>query len=227
MGNIHVSRSLDQDQRIFRYLSFYDLIELLTFSQISFTGAEPMQQRAPVHARLAHQSWMLLDQEEAIDWHAPDMSQPRLCIVSSIRDLSASLFTSENTSVFIEQTCRVVHDSIQSKLWQAKAVPMLQDNTVSVIVSSADDSPDAGRRRGTMRLLVDLRTLLMGVIVSPDASIRFLELTAKLVQQTTCAFVSRATRPMEQDSAGDFNGQAVQRPAYYPYATEDAAQFAT
>lgn len=233
MGNVHVSRSLDQDQRIFRYLSFYDLIELLTFSQIAFTCADPQQQRAaflrakkePAFESLAHQSWTLLDHEESIDWYAPDMSQPRICIVSSIRALSESLFTNDTTNVFIEQTYRVIQDSSQSPLWQTRTMPIFQDDTVSIIVSSSSDTQPMNPRPGCLRLLVDLRTLLAGVIVSPDAPIRFVELTSRLVQQTTCAFVSRANRPKESDNARGPHGQTL---AYPPsaYATEEAAQFA-
>jgi hypothetical protein len=63
---------------------------------------------------------------------------------------------------------------------------------------------------------VNLNALLLGVIVSPDASIRFLELTSKLVQQATNAFVSRASRPLETG----FRGAGQQSPAY-PHATEE------
>jgi len=236
MGNIHVGRDLDRDQRIFRYVGFYDLIELLTFSQISFACAESRppaaatanEETAPSPAiRLAHQSWTLLHREDAIAWHAPDMSQPRICIVSSIGALAESLFTNDTTNVFIERTCRVVQGPAQAPFRQSPAPPVLQDGTVSVIVSAEGDAACAGPRPGSLRLLADLKALLLGVIVSPDASIRFVELTSKLVQHATNAFVSRASLTEGDDYPGSPHGPTVQYPAYpYPMeAAEKAARF--
>lgn len=233
MENVHVGRGLDQDQRIFRYLSFYDLIELLTFSQISFACTEsrphepvsPDEEEAvsPDATSLAHQGWTLLHQEGGIDWHAPDMSQPRICLVSSVGALSQALFTSETTNVFIERTYRAVQGPSHAPARLAAALPLLQDDTVSVIVSFRDDAAHPSQRRGSLRLLVDLKTLLLGVIVSPDASIRFLELTSKLVQQATSAFVSRASPSSEAHHARGFRTAGRQYPAY-PHAIEQTAR---
>lgn len=266
MGNIHVSRSLDQDQRIFRFISFYDLIDLLTFSQISFSSFDRMQnglQHQPVERKknslrnvasktncdqtgvsesdkqskdssqtepalgyVMHQSGNLLEQEDSIDWHARDMSQPRICIFSNIRALSESFFTDEATEVFIDRTYRVTQSSTSSKLLRARALTVLQDDKVSVFVSSAGGPMHISRQQNGMRLLVDLKTLLIGVIVSPDASIRFVELTSKLVQRTTCAFVSRANRPKEQRCARGLCSLSAQYPTY-SCTTENAAKLTT
>ncbi|HUG56982.1 MAG TPA: hypothetical protein VL002_01960 [Candidimonas sp.] len=220
MGKIHVSRSLKHGQKIFRYVSFYDLIELLTFSQISFISSAAAQRKAPLNKAkkrsesleridiqeepairsIAYQSWALLDEEEAIDWYAADISQPRICIISSVGALSESLFMNDSTNVFIERTYHAIQDPTPSRRLLTETLPRLDNDTVSVIVSSTHDAKHTSQTRSNMRLLVDLKTLLAGVIVSPDASIRFLELAAKLVQQTTCAFVSRARRPSFQTS---------------------------
>jgi hypothetical protein len=204
MGNIHVGRSLDRDQQIYRFISFYDLIDLLTFSQISFTSSDSLQHVVSHRAgpaplgRIAHQAWTLLNQEDVIDWYSPGMFEPRICVISSIRALSDALFTDEATNVLIERTYRAIAEHMQSTLLRTDAAPVLNDETVSVIVSSACSAIQTNGRPSRMRLLVDLKTLLIGVIVSPDASIRFLELVSKLAQQTTSAFVSRANWPTEQ-----------------------------
>lgn len=219
MENIHVGRGLDQDQQIYRYLSFYDLIELLTFSQISFTWMDPRlpeSSSAEQATGLAHQTWTLLDQEDAVDWHTADMSQPRICIISSIGALSAALLTNRTTNVYVERSYRILQGPSHAPFRLAAALPLLQDGTVSVIVDFNDDAVASSRRRGNLRMLVDLNALLLGVIVSPDASIRFLELTSKLVQQATNAFVSRASRPLETG----LRGAGQQYPAY-PHATEE------
>lgn len=248
MGNIRVGHGLDRDQRIFRFISFYDFIDLLTFSQISFSGSETLQLRHPLHAPrkqgssfrtipsvaardqgaatvlnhdfsvkevplgiIAHQAWTLLDREDLINWHAPDMSRPRICIISSIRALSESLFTDDSTNVFIERPYRVLQDFTASDALHTLSATMLHDNTVSLIVNSAKDRPHPNRQPASLRLLVDLKTLLAGVLVSPDASIRFLELASKLVQQTTLAFVSRARRPNDVCRKSAHRGISIQQ----------------
>lgn len=258
MGNIHVSPGLNPDQRIFRPVTFYDLIDLMTFSQITFgrsdqmrlggrhtpalkkiganahslnhTDASALSKKArrqvqkasePEPTSIMLQSWALLDHEDAIDWNLDNMPESTIYLVSSVGALSVSLFPDNETDIFIEQTRRVIHlpGSLASEqaalipetndtsahgslpLAQAAVLPILEDDTVSVIVNTANSIALDGPQRSHIRLLVDLGTLLTGVIVYPGASIRFVELISQIVQRTTHAFVSRANHPAESHFA--------------------------
>lgn len=135
-------------------------------------------------------------------------------LVSSIRALSMSLFPDNGINIFIEQTRRVIHlpgsltapqtgtgTQIASLAKHAAALPILEDDTVSVIVNTfngaAQDRSPPGSPPTQLRLLADLSTLLTGVIIYPGASIRFVELVSQIVQRTTNAFVSRACQPLD------------------------------
>src|SRR3546814_18329276 len=125
-----------------------------------------------------------------------------------------SLFPDNGINIFIEQTRRVIHlpgsltapqtgtgTQIASLAKHAAALPILEDDTVSVIVNTfngaAQDRSPPGSPPTQLRLLVDLSTLLTGVIIYPGASIRFVELVSQLVQRTTNAFVPRARQPFD------------------------------
>src|SRR5690606_13106030 len=111
-----------------------------------------------------------------------------------------SLFPGEDTEVLIERTCHVVHFAGQAKSTGPKALPLYEDETLSVIVNGTGPDPCSSPSPAITRLLVDLRTFLTGVIISPAASIRYVELVAQIVQRSTHAFVTRASAPMDSDS---------------------------
>ena len=201
MGNIHISPGLDPNQCIFRPISFYDLIELITFSQMTFAQSGK--------AGVMHQSWNLLNHENSLDWSQNTLSAASLYLVSSVDALSTSLFPDQAINVFIEQTRRVVHfpgyiSQVQTDYSPASQTshpelptiaPALEDQTVSVIVNATNHINTS--TASPIRLLVDLGKLLTGVIVYPDAPLRFVELVSQLVQRTTRAFVSRAGMPYD------------------------------
>src|SRR5690606_12250608 len=96
MGNMHVSQGLDPNQRIFKPVSFYDLIELMTFSQITFgrldhirLESQPSTAAQPTKAvHIMHQTWGLLEHENTIDWDQSGTSEPALYLISSVGALS-------------------------------------------------------------------------------------------------------------------------------------------
>lgn len=209
MGDVHINPGLDQDKRIFRTVSFYDLIDLMTFSQMTFGRADPFRlgiQHYPHReaigcpddaASLRFQSWAMLGHEHAIDWWPDEPAEPSIYLISSVSALSASLIPGEGTKVFIEQTCRVIPLPGASRPEESTVLPLLEDETLLVIVNDAGNACQGDPRHNPMRLLVDLRTLLLGVVVSPKASIRFVELISQIVQRTTHAYVSRASRAID------------------------------
>lgn len=228
---IHINSNLDQDQRICRQVSFYDLVELMTFGRLSFsqscglrltsltlpskgkemiTGISSKRGRtastaatmhsSPASAAIAYQSWTLLEQDHAIDWGYDDASAPTIHIVSTIRALAESLLVGKNSEVFIDRTSRVVPSPEQLRSGRGTAVPTFDDGTLTVTLWPQTSSSE--NQQSVLRLSVDLKTLLAGVLVSPKAPTRFVELISNLVQRNTGAKVTRASWPMEAVSAG-------------------------
>src|SRR5690606_20185537 len=183
MGNIHVSPGLEPDQRICKPVSFYDLFDLMTFSQITFGRSDQMRHGRRQPPALKHISWALLDHENAIDWDQVGAPDSTLYLVSSIRALSMSLLADIGITIFISQTRRRVHlpdgltapptgagTQVASLAKQAAALPLLEDDTVSVIVDTPNGALQDASPPTQLRLLVDLGTLLTGVIIYPGAS---------------------------------------------------------
>ncbi|MGB3291228.1 MAG: hypothetical protein WBA83_18315 [Burkholderiaceae bacterium] len=208
MENVYVSRSLAPDQRIVRPVSFYELIELMTFSQIIFGLPDQMRPGSRQTPALKHLSWVLLDDGSAIDWGHAGTPESTLYLVSSVKALSMSLLPDQKANIFIEPMRRVaqlpdnwaapsIHTNARNTTPARRAAPLpvLEDNTVSIIVNTSNDDSQVDQQPGQFRLLVDLDTLLLGVIVYPGASTRYMELIAQIVQRTTRAFVARASDP--------------------------------
>lgn len=229
--NVHVSPSLDQDQRIYRAISFFDLVELMTYGELPFNqsarirlaslrsrmteryvadmaasrlpvaqGGTPLQTSA-ASATVVYQSWSLAEHGHSIDWACDDASAPSIHVVSTIHALAESLFVSEDTEAFIDRTSRFIDAPEQSHSEYSAAVPIFDDSTLTVTLwprrhaISRDHHP-------MMRLPIDLRTLLKGVLVSPKAPTRFVQLVSNLVHRISHANVSRANSLMESTPRG-------------------------
>src|SRR3546814_9494228 len=95
MGNIHVSPGLEPDQRIYKPVSFYDLIDLMTFSQITFGRSDQMRFGSRQSPTLKHISWALLDHEHAIDWNQV-RSEEHTSELQSLMRLSYAVFCLKN-----------------------------------------------------------------------------------------------------------------------------------
>lgn len=191
--SIHVSPSLDQNQQICRPISFYDLVELMTFGRLFF---DQSSRGRLASTRVAYQSWILLEHEHAIDWGGDDASAPSIHIVSTIRALTESLFVGEGLEVVIDRTSHCVRAPMQRRSTDSCAVPILDDGTLAVTL--LPHSSDVGTdQRLVPRLPIELNTLLTSVLVSPRAPTRFVELISGLVQRICHARVARAGLSLE------------------------------
>lgn len=207
MGNIHINQSLDPDRRIFQYLSFYELVDLLKFNQTFFMRADYPQRQDLFSKdvvpdfetnRITLQSWSLAADDVLTEWEAQHSLHPGVCIVSSIRALSQSLFTDDATRIYIE----LAHPAMrtQDAFWctslrrrRTKALPRTQSDALHAIAISKRSHAPANLSPAGMHLLVDLRTLLAEVVIPPRAPARFMELVTKLVQESTWITVTRAS----------------------------------
>lgn len=231
--SIHVGSNLNHDQRICRRVSFYDLVELMTFGRLFFDQSarvrpeslRPSISNDKVKIRAAacemsnlpsvtagqvrafstsvvYQSWSLLEHEDSIDWGGDDASAPSIHIVSTIRALAASLFVGDELEVFIERASRFVHVPKQLRSTHSIAVPIVEDGTLTVTLWPRNCF--AGRdHRLALRLPIDLSRLFTGVLVSPRAPSRFVELVSDLVRRTSHAKVVRAGLSFRAQSVGD------------------------
>ncbi|WP_459616602.1 hypothetical protein [Bordetella sp. 2513F-2] len=183
MSRVRAGEGLKQEWKIFRHMSFHDLVDLLAFGQLSFTGAHPRWHdgllggpsectpRRPGDV-VAVQSWSLLPPGGPPDWNETDLSRPHVCVVSSLGALAGALVAAD-----VDVHIRRLADTRPSRL--------------QVIACAAPRAGAAGSDH-SLRLQVDLGTLLQGVAVSSGAPGRFMDLVARLVQANTPAQVMRA-----------------------------------
>lgn len=163
---------------------------------------------APQHPRhnlsvdaITLQSWALFNTDSPALWNDTGKLHPRVCIVSSIRALSESLFIDEATSIFIEQAgdSRVAHAAPAAESacdQQALALPGINpDSLCAIAITKRADTHASLTPIGTY-LRVDLGTLLSGVIVPHHASQRYMDLITKLVQESVWVTVTRASPPV-------------------------------
>ena len=220
--SILVSPSLDQDQRICKSISFYDLVELMTYGRLTFnpsasirfaslrspgmtaTSMSSLQngksiQASSVSSAIGYQSWDLLEHELSIDWGDDDASASSIYIVSTIHALSESLFLSEDMEAFIGRTSRFAGAPVQRRSMRCAVVPIFDDDTLTVTLWSRNHAVDVDQN-SALRLPVDLRTLLTSVFVSPRAPTRFFELVSNLVQRISRARVSHANWSVTSDA---------------------------
>jgi len=224
--SIHVSSNLDQAQRICRKMSFYDLVELMTFgklafdqpSRILFSSSHPnlrdtkrsaaaasdrsilqgrsLTQTSSTSDAVVYQSWALLEHAQSIDWGYDDASAPSVYIVSTIHALAESLLVSEDMKVFIDRTSRFVLSPVQQQAARSEPMPVFDDGTLTVTLWPQTSTVGPNENLA-LRLPVDLKTLLVSVLVSSKAPTRFVELVSDVVQRVTRAKVCRASESLE------------------------------
>lgn len=207
MGSIHINRSLDPGRKIFKYLSFYELVELLKFNQAFFMQADHPQCEELFSKDIVPdfetksitlQSWSLAADDALTEWRAGHSPHPGVCIVSTVRALSQSLFTDDATRIYIEFARPPART--EEKAWRAsptrrrtKTLPYTQSEGLHAIAISRRSHAPASLSPAGMHLLVDLRSLLSEVVIPARAPARFVKLVTKLVQESTWVTVTRAS----------------------------------
>ena len=218
--NVHVSPSLDQDQRICKPISFYDLVELVTYGRLSFNPSAGI--------RFASVRSAIINKKETADMTATSMST--LQNGASIQASSASsaigyqswdLLEHEfsidwdgddasTPTIYILSTIQALSESLflsqdmeafvnRTSRFAGAAVQRRSTRSTAVPICGEDrltvtlwsrSHPVASGQHSVSRLPVDLRTLLTSVLVSPRAPTRFFELVSDIVQRISRARVS-------------------------------------
>lgn len=196
--SIRVSSTLDHGQRICRKMSFYDLVELMTFGKLVFaTPPRPLlatscsMRASLMPAPDVDRSWKLLDDETAIDWD-DDVSMPAVYVISTVRALAESLLICEDMEVSIDRTVALSLSSMRYESVRTTHRSVRDDGTLTVALRSTTGRVTTECQHSPRRLPVDLRMLLASVLISPKASARFVDLVSDVVQRVTRATVSRA-----------------------------------
>ena len=207
MESIHINRSLDPGRKIFKYLSFYELVDLLKFNQAFFMRADHPQREGLFSKDIVPdfetksitlQSWSLAADDALTEWRTEHSAHPGVCIVSTIRALSQSLFTDDATRVYIELARPPARAGekpwrASSKRWRMEAMPHTQSGGLHAIAISRRSHAPASLSPAGIHLLVDLGSLLSEVVIPSRAPARFMELVTKLVQESAWATVTRAS----------------------------------
>lgn len=228
--SIHVSPNLDQDQRICKPISFYDLVELVTYGRLSFNPSAGI--------RFASVRSAIINKKETADMTATSMST--LQNGASIQASSASSaigyqswdllehefsidWGSDGASaptIYIVSTIHALSESlflsaeteafVSRTSGFASAPAQRQSTHSSVVPIFGDDTATvtlcsrnhaADRdQHAALRLPVDLRTLLTNVLISPRAPAHFFDLVSNLVQRVSRARVSHANWSIMSDT---------------------------
>lgn len=215
MQQLRVSRKLSREQLVYRCLSFYELMDMLTFSQLGLPYLDEQQRTRVLNAaawRAAHlpkgagrgrargaqtqeapsappseaesvrpfawQSWRL-DAESSLDaWRRAYGNHAQgVCLVSSVEALGTAIFPAAGTSL-----C----------LLHARELDGSSAEPGAHLVASAGPELAAYREGlSQLRLRVDVGGLLQALLVPVDASPRFLDLVAKVVQDRVWVPVER------------------------------------
>ncbi|MFA4913330.1 MAG: hypothetical protein EON54_27980 [Alcaligenaceae bacterium] len=220
--SIHVSPSLNQDQRIYKAISFFDLVELMTYGELPFNQSAQIRLaslRAPVQERYlgydtTRRDIAIAQGEAEIQTRAASttvvyqswfLAEHEHAIDWACDDASAP-------SIHIVSTIHALADSlVVSEDMEAFIdrtsrfidAPYQGHSTRAASVPVFDDSTLtvtlwprrhalARDHHPMLRLPIDLRTLLTSVLVSPKAPTRFVELVSNLVHRHSHADVSRA-----------------------------------
>lgn len=220
---IHVNADLNQDQLIYKSISFYDLVELMTFGRLSFQPSPDPLRSSPSRPGA--------NQRVAFDTTAVETSKYRKEIGSGPDAASTGVAHQSWTLFEHERAIDWTHDDTSEPAIHiissvhALADSLLVGDDVEVFIdptshvacaptrrpsarANAVPIPDHGTLTVTLcsrsrametdrylvpRLPLDLKTMLTRVIVSPKAPARFVELVSDLVQRISHATVSRAS----------------------------------
>lgn len=206
MQDVDVSPDLDRGLGIFRRVSFYELMEILTFSRLPF---EPAAGRRG--ADVVDLSWRFLDGAGRLRAVPRKRGEPWICLVSTVDSLAASLFTQGDMAVRMESAGRAA-----AALEQAAPACQARPGALAVVLSAADEAGGTAPRGHGVRLLVDLGTMLSGVLVSPAAPASFVGLVGEIVQRNTGAWVSRGPLRKAADAGLRARGPGAREPAFMP-----------
>lgn len=220
--HIHVSPSLDQNQQICRRISFYDLVELLTFGRLFFDRSAGIRPGASLSS-IPHHPMMPGMATSRLPGPAGDIALRTPAAPARVAYQTWTLLTHEHamdwgsddtaaSAIHIVSTIGALADA----LFVSKGCDVLIEQTSRVACAPAQlhapdaavvpildddtlavtvwprDDMTASDPRLALRLPVDLNMLLMLVLVSPRASSRFVELVSGLVQRICYARVARA-----------------------------------
>lgn len=219
---IHVSPSLDPNQQICRRISFYDLVELLTFGRLFFdrsAGILPGASLPAIHldgmmpgmaaSRLpgpgrgnAIQAPTAPARVAYQTWtllaheHAMDWGSDDTA-ASAIHIVST--IDALANALFVSKGCEVriaptARFACAPGQLQSRdaAAAPILDDETLAVTLWPHDGTNGADQRLALRLPVDLNMLLMLVLVSPRSSSRFVELVCGLVQRNCHARVARA-----------------------------------
>ena len=208
MGHVRIDPGLEPERRIFRRISFYELVDLLKSSQLLLPLPPPQAvRRRGRQAPVACQSWAMDLDDEAAFRHGDDGSggdPAGICLVSSVRALSGALPVDGDVRLSIERS-----DAAAGRL--------------SLIARPHPPEPPAAGEDG-LRVWVDLGSLLTGVLVSSDAPRRFLDLVSSLVQDRIWVSVGRAEPAPQASRPPAAAAGAPRRPAAAARASAAAAR---
>ncbi|MFJ0638624.1 hypothetical protein WLV49_08885, partial [Bordetella bronchiseptica] len=106
MQDVDVSPDLDRGLGIFRRVSFYELMEIMTFSRLPFAPAARRR-----GASVVDLSWRFLDGAGRVRAAPRKRGEPWICLVSTVDSLAASLFTQADMAVRMEAAGRAASAS--------------------------------------------------------------------------------------------------------------------
>ncbi|CAM4278764.1 hypothetical protein BOMU111920_19845 [Bordetella muralis] len=228
--SIHVSPSLDQDQRICKPISFYDLVELMTYGRLSFNPSvsirfaslRPPIVNETVMADMAATSTSSLQNgmsiqafpaSSAIGYQPWDLLEHEFSINWGSDEEPAppiyivSTIRALSESLFLSEGMQAsVNQTSRFAGVQVQRRPMrstvvpILDGGSLMVTLWSRDHTVDGEQHSVLRLPVDLRTLLESVLVSPRVSTRFFELVSDLVQRISRARVSHANWSIASDA---------------------------
>ncbi|WP_415818857.1 hypothetical protein [Bordetella tumbae] len=220
--SIHVSPSLDQDQLICKPISFYELVELMTY------GRSPFNPLASI--RFASLRSAIINKKVMADMAATSISSfPNRTSVQASAASSAIGYQSWDLlehelsidwggddafapPIYIVSTIRALSESLflsagmeafLNRTSRFAGAPGQRRSVRSTVMPVSDDGTLTvtlwsrnhtveDDQHSVLRLPVDLRTLLTSVLVSPKVPTRFFELVSDLVQRISRARVSHA-----------------------------------
>jgi len=231
--SVHVSPSLNQDQRIYKAISFFDLVELMTYGELPFNQSAQIRlasMRTPAQERYlgydtTHRDIAIAQSETEIQTRAASttvvyqswfLAEQEDSIDWAFDDASAPSIHIVSTIHALSESL-VVSEDMEAFIDRTSRfidAPYQGHATRAASVPVFDDSTLtvtlwprrralAGDRGHMLRLPIDLKTLLTSVLVSPKAPSRFVELVANLVHRISHADVSRASALMTSSASSN------------------------
>lgn len=218
--SVHVSPGLDQDQRICKPISFYDLVELVTYGRLTFNPSASLRFASlgpPVINKKGMADMAATSMPSLQDGASIQASRAPSAIGYQSWDLLEHEFSidwdgddASTPTIYILSTIQALSESLflsqdmeafvnRTSRFAGAAVQRRSTRSTAVPICGEDrltvtlwsrSHPVASGQHSVSRLPVDLRTLLTSVLVSPRAPTRFFELVSDIVQRISRARVS-------------------------------------